>query len=176
MSVGTDSNRVMYLNSLVRRDTEASWSDKKAIRAVVFGTDCKHILPINILQKEHAECLGTIDDLDLTKWLSNPLDMETGARADCLDDRVLEVDRFPFDSKFTLSASYTILWSHQHRINFSIPKLSRSKIHWGAGNIVVIKRKAGAFCYLLDIEEADLNLIGAIVLSAIEVGKMNDGC
>ncbi|KDR72191.1 hypothetical protein GALMADRAFT_143064 [Galerina marginata CBS 339.88] len=173
MSVRTDLNRVMFLNSLVRRQVESTLHHKVA-RALLFGTDCSHIHAINVGQKRFVEELETVDDLDVTKWLSTPLDLETGVRAHCLDDRTLEVDRFPFDSKLQLSAAYTIIWSHQDRPNASVPKLTRYKLQWRSGNIIVVKHRLGIHNYVLDMEEADVSLVVAIVASAIETGRMSD--
>ncbi|KDR76164.1 hypothetical protein GALMADRAFT_225845 [Galerina marginata CBS 339.88] len=184
MTIKTDLNRVMFVNSLARRQVESTWQHNRVARALLFGTDCQHVMPINLVQKRFVDELETVDDLDVTKWLSTPLDLETGVRADCLDDRTLEVDRFPFDSKYQLPAAYTIMWSHEasgfyssnrkHCPNSSIPKVTNYKLHWNKGNIIVMKHRLGPFHYILDIEEADLSLVIAIVASAIETGRMSD--
>ncbi|KDR72382.1 hypothetical protein GALMADRAFT_229151 [Galerina marginata CBS 339.88] len=164
----TDPNTVFYLNALATRTRDSSWVPKQAVRGVIFGSDCKHAMAITALPRPGVDELETVDDLDLDKWLSAPFLLNSGIWADCLDDRTLEIDRFPFDSKHTLPVVYTVVWSHKRDFNFCVASHSSYKIRWEGGNIVVIKRKPAPAVHLLDIEEADMNLVCAMVLSAIE--------
>ncbi|KDR73760.1 hypothetical protein GALMADRAFT_142206 [Galerina marginata CBS 339.88] len=158
----TDPSTVERVNNNIGIALDSREDEAKAIKGFIFGSGCEYPMAINVPPLPHIGIPHTIDDLDIAVWVTRTL--TTAIRAECINDRAIKIDHFPCDSKIPLLATYTIMCSQNPGSNKCIQHLSREKLSW-FGDIIVLKQKEASNNDVVDMQESDIALIIAIVLS-----------